>query len=80
MSVLQAEHHREQSDNDELEVKNMKSSPDKTTVVNLNSRLLDNDYAKKTELQASPSKQNKRSKTSYQTYNKRQSESGKSRR
>ena len=47
MSVLQAEHHREQSDNDELVVKNMMSSPDKTTVVNLNSRLLDNDYAKK---------------------------------
>ena len=77
---MQAEHHREQSENEELVVKNMMSSPDKTTVVNLNSRLLDNDYAKKTELQASLPKQNKRSKTSYQTYNKRQSESGKSRR
>ena len=63
-----------------MNLKNMMSSPDKTTVVNLNSRLLDNDYTKKTESQASPPKQNKRSKSSYQTFSKRQSESGKSRR
>ena len=66
MSILQSNQNlREQSDNDEVIVKNMMSSPDKTTVVNLNSRLLDNDYMKKTENQASPPKQNKRSKSTY---------------
>ena len=68
---MSVEHHREQSDNDTVIVKDMMNSPDKTTVVNLNSRLLNNDYTKKTEIQDSPPKQNKRSKSSYLNYSKR---------